>query len=242
MFKNIHVIGQYQAYIAALSLPHTTVAPLLLPQLQLAPQTITVADQHPLLFLFGWQEKVQMTWGRLKGPATTYLELSIGIPYVQFKDSAHHGQQIYFFAPRLYLNKLLPTIAGHFWGFEKRLGRIQADSHHYQVNRWQNNQPLISGNFQPTSTPNQLPNYANFQKMLSLPGLGKLTIGPFLRFNINQYLDQATIQAAPIQLTIRANCLPGLPPGDYQLPGLDQAPLGAFHFQTHWLLNLPTVA
>jgi hypothetical protein len=239
--------GGYVASFFNCAWPLDTVRGLLPAGLDLAPQSVTAPDLHPVLMGFGRQENVTMEHlGWLPIFPMNYLEYFIGIPAVQRRGCGPYHEP-YLYMARLYLNSFLPVLGGVlFWGFPKELAVIKQGPGHFQVSTLRGQQPLISLESTATGDFSAALAHQNFAFVGGL--LGQRLVeksldahGPLLSATMTWDLAQAELRPLQATMEIASAFLPGLPTGRFEspTPGIDQNPMGAFELRTTWRLSLP---
>jgi Acetoacetate decarboxylase (ADC) len=233
--------GIYGACVVTWSLKTEIVNQILPRMLELAPQDWTAPGLHPVLFMFGRQSNVRPNF--VPVPGLFYEELIVAIPYIQWRDDRYAYRGPYVYPPRLYLDHLLPTLLGWIPGYPKRLARIRAEEHTFQVSHLFRDQPVIHARFSSKGEPRPMGDFPLFSAtaaMLGQPILGKaFLVGPFVGTFLNFELERALIQPADAELWIDRQFLGGLPVGKIQTPGIDEVPLGAFRFIVPWNVGPP---
>jgi hypothetical protein len=235
-----HVLGTYAAWALLLGLPRSAAQAMLPAALEPGPQSYTPPGQHPILLMFGHHEGVRPDFLSIRG--MDYLEFLVAVPNVQWVNTARPYRGPLAFLPRLYLDQWLPVVLGWVYGFAKERGRLRAGADRYAVNSYLGNRPLIAGTFVPRGQPGPppaLPNFGALAGLFRMPFANKLTVEPFLCCFQDFKLAEATVQAVAADVTIATAFLPQLPTGRFQVPGLDEAPLGAFRIRVPWALTPP---
>ena len=99
--------GGYNALLVIAAFDQATVSRLLPPGLSLAPQHMTPAGTHPMVFAFGNQSHVRPI--DLKLFDVSYSEFIHGIPYTQFCEEAAGGGRTcrgpFLYCPKLYAER-----------------------------------------------------------------------------------------------------------------------------------------
>ncbi len=247
-FETLVLKGIYSAYWVVWPMPVNSVMSMLPPGLKLGRQHITSADTHPVLLGFGEHRHAGLTEFQFLFDDVTYLESSLSVPFVQFKEQQFREDFIY--VPRLYLNDFRATLGGNlFWGFNKELGNIHPESEilqTYQVNSHIFDQPItalsfkVDGNY---GSPSDFPHFSAVQAMMEQPFILKTVrgLGPYVRAKYEWNFDQAKIQPIKATVNIFQPYVSGLIPGSYSTEGIGQVELGAFKMENSWTLHLPSL-
>lgn len=111
--------GGYDALMVTLAFDEALVTTLLPPGLSLAPQNLTAAGTHPMVFAFGNQSHVRPI--AVHAFDVSYSEYIHSIPYVQHCGADGRCRGPMMFNPRLYLDKRLPVVLGWMYGLSKHL-------------------------------------------------------------------------------------------------------------------------
>lgn len=231
---SISAIGTYTGVAVPLSFEKSSVEAMLPKQLTLVPQTIVPSHQHPILLMFGQHQDVHMNI--LPMLKFSYHEFALSVPYVQFTDS---GKGPFTYMPALYLDAWFPVLAGYFWGFAKAVARINTSPGYYAVSNLKK-QLLISTKYQKYGVlgpPTALPHFEALQSVFEQPVVGHTLLGPFVCFTFGR--DNVQVQPTRAEVTVSEAFVSGLPTGQYQVNGIDVAPLGGFYIENRWQLHLP---
>lgn len=101
--------------------------------------------RYPIMIGLGFNSDVRPVWREISFVKMKYLELTIGVPGVQFsRDFPNRPEGPFFYIPALLLNSFTPTLLGWAFGFKKRLKRIKAGASSYQVSRLLSGRPLLA--------------------------------------------------------------------------------------------------
>jgi hypothetical protein len=233
--------GTYDADVVTWPMKIEIVTQMLSRGLELGPQNWTAPGLHPVLFMFGRQVNVRPNFVPIHG--MIYDELIVAIPYVQWDDNRYAYRGPYVCSPRLYLDRLLPTLLGRLVGYPKRVAHTRADEGTFQVRDLRHNSSLIRGSFFSRGRAGKMGDFPLFgatAALLRQPILGRaLLVGPYLGTFLNFELDKALIQAVGAELWIERPFLRGLQVGSHQAPGVDEVALGAFRFIVPWRMGPP---
>ncbi|MBZ5593506.1 MAG: acetoacetate decarboxylase family protein [Acidobacteriia bacterium] len=119
-------IWDYHGYIRTVIvvdyLDRAKVEALLPDYLELAHVPDAALEKHPVLFSFGLNEHFGPVWMPVK--TISYMELLVSIPDTQLKGKRDGYVGPFYFPPRLWLNRLFPTVVGRLLGYPKMLGRV----------------------------------------------------------------------------------------------------------------------
>ncbi|MGH1345004.1 MAG: NAD(P)-binding protein [Nannocystales bacterium] len=246
-------VGTLDSRIVVLGLPRERVEKLLPLGLELAPQTLTFPDKHPVFVMFS-HDHFEAWFGEMD-----YNELMVAVPYVQRTalHVANRGPFVYM--PRLYLDEDLPRRLGNLlYGFEKELGNIANGPDSYTVRNRDNDQLIASATFAEAGTPqppSSLPLFQSVRKLFEMPTISQALrivddeafderdfVSPFLACTVCYDFSDATATVQPLTATVEfttALTPPGLPPGPIAVPSLDTEVLGAFRLRCNQVVSLP---
>jgi Acetoacetate decarboxylase (ADC) len=243
--------GVYSAYWVVWPMPVDNIRSMLPSGLKLGKQHITLESKHPVLLAFGQHRHARLTEFQFLFDNVTYLESSISIPFVQFKEEQQESSgKNFIYMPRLYLNNFRATLGGNlFWGFNKELGNINPEnqfSQTYQVNSYIYDQPITSLNFEISGNcgnPSDFLNFSVIRKMMDQPLALKTMggVGPYVRAHFDWNFDKAKIQPIKATVNIFQQYVPGLELGTFSVEGIDKVELGAFQMENPWVLHLPSL-
>jgi hypothetical protein len=256
------LVGDYVSCWVVLPMPKENVQSMLPKGLELAPQSITPEQMHPVMFAFGKQMNVKLQISSGESILNmNYLENITGVPYVQLDRELSYGntKSPFLYSPRLFLNAPLPVFGGkELWGFEKEMANVgwPAEENYFFVNSqnlilW--HKPIISLNFvvtddyQPTS---QFPNFSPIQQMMDQTLILQETIiaqmflhcGKRLGYvgaTFDWHMEQAWLRPIQGEVNIFQSYCPGLEEGTSFFQGIDKEKLGGFQLQNHWELSWP---
>jgi hypothetical protein len=241
LFPNtlLKAVGQYRADFVPWSLPTQVVQQQLPRQLEIAPQELTPAGEHPVLLVFGRQEHVRPIFLRIRG--MEYLEFILAIPYLRW--STHHypysGPFVYL--PRLYLDHWLPVILGWLCGFAKQRAHVAEAHGVYRIKSRMSHRPLIGAAFTARDAPARPRAFPRFEPLRGIFKMPLVTRFPFgcICLDFGWDLERATMQAIETQVDIEQAFLPDLPVGPFHVGGIDAQPFGAFRLDVPWTLTRP---
>jgi len=227
---------------ALLTFPREVVQRMLPRGLELDAQTLTAADQHPVVLFFGWQDKVRPNFSPI---GMDYLEFIISVPYVRHADPALRARVPgpFIYMPQLYLNRLSPVWLGvYVYGYRKALAQISADGNDYMVRQLKTSAPIVAASYKKagmTGGAGDFPYLRAVQQAYSLPLISRTLLGTWLYSYFDFALGQALIQ--PIEMTIKIHNgqAAGLTPGVYQVPSIRKGSLGGFFMSTAASISNP---
>jgi hypothetical protein len=262
-------VGTLSAGCVIVPLGTATAQSLLPRELRLGQQSLTAPGTHPLICLFGSQDNVQTVLPFFDGadpeqvlefchrlgrrhkilaalPLTMdYLEVVTLLPGVEWTDPNNTCQGPFVFAPRLYLDDLLPTLLGWLCGLAKDVAQIAGDPSSFRVNRLLDNALLFTGSLEPTGQPgppSAFPNFAQIQPLFGYPNIGRTQAGSFVCIDVKfEWSDaQTQMQAGPAQVKLTTNFFEQqLAEINFAVHGIDQVPVGAFLVKVPWKLTSP---
>lgn len=246
-------VGTIDSRVVVLGLPREDVEKLLPLGLELAPQTLTFPDKHPVFVMFS-HDHFEAWFGDMD-----YNELMVAVPYVQRTalHVANRGPFIYM--PRLYLDDQLPQRLGNLlYGFEKQLGKIDNDTDSYTVRSHDDNQLIASATFSEAGTPqppSSVPLFQSVRKLFDMPMISQALrivdddafeerdfVSPFLSCTLCYDFSDATATVQPLTATVEFTSTltpPGLPSGPIAVPSIENEVLGAFRLKCNQVVSLP---
>ena len=236
-------VGYYRTFYTVMAMDDALLSGLLPSKLELAPQAVTPAGTHPLVFLMGKHFDVRPDFIPFAG--MTYLEYICAIPFVQWRDSSNAYRGPFAYMPRMYLNELFPTLLGYLYAYPKLMARIAGNpptDSLYAVRSLIQDEPILKGTFErrgPELPPDAFPHFAHVRQIFDMPFIGKHELGPYICSKLTFKLQEATLQACDAQIEIQREFVPGLNPQSFTIPGIDSSPLGAFYMAVPWTMTLP---
>jgi hypothetical protein len=226
------LIGVYTGFLAPLLLPQSSVQVLLPPSLQLASPDPAPQSTSPLIFSFGRHSDVGLRVAGCVLTQSSYDEYSITIPDVQLVERPGLGPFAY--TPLIYVESPLATIIGRLCGFQKEDAAIEHSGLTYDVTARSTKRRLIFAQFQfSESPPLPLPAW----RPPNLRVINKLRFDLMASMLLQTSTASLTVQPASAQIEISRSFLPGLPLGDFFVPGLDKDEWGAFQITFPWTLS-----
>ena len=175
----------------------------------------------------------------------TYHEFIFAIPFVQWRQERHAPayRGPFAYMPRLYLDKLWPTVLGYMYGYPKTLARIhQSEQGGYRVRDLVLDRPLIRATFRPegeSAPPAAFEHFEAIRSIFKIPIIAKLEATPYLCSRMTFHLDEATLRSAPCTVELQDAILPGVLPDTRASRGLADQALGSFELRVPWELTLP---
>jgi len=246
-------VGTIDSRIVVLGLPREDVEKLLPLGLELAPQTLTFPDKHPVFVMFS-HDHFEAWFGDMD-----YNELMVAVPYVQRTalHVANRGPFIYM--PRLYLDEALPQRLGNLlYGFEKQLGKIVNGTDSYTVHSHDDEQLIANATFAEAGSPqppSSVPLFQSVRKLFDMPMISQALrivdedafeerdfVSPFLSCTLSYDFGDATATVQPLTATVEftgALTPPGLPAGPIAVPSIEAEVLGAFRLKCNQVVSLP---
>ena len=233
--------GMAQTTGAAVTLPfdRATVAAMLPAGLELLPQTVTPAGQHPVTLLFAKQRNVRPN---LFPFGMTYNEFVCTVPWVRHTDPALHDLPPLVCPTVLYLDSLAPILLGVYgYGFNKQRAAITADGDSYVIRDPVDQSEIIACSFAPDgpqTTPRDLPLFAATWPAWDMPMVTKNKLGAWQYSVFDFSLAQARMQ--PMTMEIRVAQLKiGLPIGVIKPASIATTALGGFFITAAGTINNP---
>lgn len=233
-------VGDCVSSVIPVTMDAGVIAGLLPARLTLAPVPGFDRGTHPLLFVFHrhMNARVQgVPWVRFN-----YLELVVGVPHV--REAGRADGEPLFYMPSLRLNQRMPLVFGYFYGFAKRLARIEADERRITV-RSRAGAPLFDARFTPAGAWAPAMEVENFVThigpllMLRLVGCSLASRPVYSTFECVP--ETARILPLEAEAEAAAAFVPSLA-GRYAARSVTEAPFGAFQIAATWRLSFPTLS
>jgi hypothetical protein len=231
--SGLDFIGDLDAALALVAVPAETARAMLPEGLRLAPQRLTPATQHPLLFVLGRQRKVRLA---LFSFGLDYLESILVVPFVEHARPERRPRGPFGWLPCLLLDRPLPVLAGRLLlAYAKQRAVIEATDDSYRIACARTGAPLLSARFSAAG--------ASFSgcprplaEILRLPVISRRARGAWRYSVAGLDLERAEVRPIAIDLTIERPLVPGLPTGAFRL----EAEAGrALRLRTSWRLTGP---
>jgi uncharacterized protein with NAD-binding domain and iron-sulfur cluster len=246
-------VGTIDAHVVVRLVPVDVARSLLPLGLELAPQSVTFPDRHPLVMIFA-HDFFQAWFGDMD-----YHELMFAVPYVRLEDSHAANRGPFLYMPRLYLDELAPRLLGNLlYGFEKLEANITAHAGRFRVKRRDNGKPIATAHFEAVGDPGPATAFASFEvvrQLLEQPTISQALriadedafadrdfLSPFLCTNVRYDFGDptATLQPVRAQVWISPETSPaGLPVGTFDTPSLAEHELGSFRMRAPQVVSLP---
>ncbi len=203
--------------------------------LDLAAQDLVPGDRHPLVLILGRQSDVRP---RLLPSGADYLEAILAVPFVQLREHGARPRGPFCHCPRLLLDRRLPIAVGRLlYGYDKRRALIRMSADSYRIADPARGEQLLTARWRAAAAPVEALR-RDAAMLFQLPVISRAGHG--WRFSVADFgLDRALIEAIGLELTIHRPFVPGLPVGEFAMPGIDAS--RACRLQTHWRLLAPWV-
>lgn len=233
---SVWAVGHYAALFVTMPIERAAAEKMIPAGLELAPQNLTGAGEHPLLMMFGHHTDVHPSFLPIRG--WSYHEFLVAIPWVRRRGV----EEVDSTMPKLYLDNCPMVLAGWIYGFPKVRARIDASGNEYAVRSLFGGRRVIEARWTDGGTSGHIsdfPNAAAVEPTFRQPFIQRFPPLPFERSVMTFDLDTAVIQSAVAEVTITQSFLPGLPTGPRTFPAIAETPLGAFTIQVPWTLSPP---
>lgn len=220
---------------------------ILPPGMMLAPQAFTPAGTHPVTLLANQQLGVRMSALPPFLGFAPYREAIVSVACVQVE--GHPGTFNYL--PNLYLSNRMAQVSGVlFYGFNKRMGRIEMGNSAYAV-ATPDGRSVWSARYQDRGFPRSLFDSPEAGRVQSLCDQVIVTEGKFTRWHFSSFdfsLGTAEITPVAAEIEIQDATLAQLPKGrmvahplamEGDGPRDTQGLPGAFRIRTSWTLSNP---
>jgi len=233
-------LGECLASLVISSLPEAVVRGLLPEGLELLPQALAPRGEHPVLLYFLEHRDVRPVPPLFR---VAYREFVLAIPSVRWKGAPADYAGPFVYWPRLYLDRTLPILAGHLYGYAKQRALIDASETGWSVRATKDGTELVSAAFQPRGTLDACGAGTTYDTFVSDVSTQPLIARSPLGFFVVSFLDGALardeVQVLDAEVRIAHAFLPGLPltthRGDVGRSGLG----GAFRTKLRWSLSWP---
>lgn len=231
--------GRVAAAIVTLALPAHEVARLLPAGLTTLAQTDTAPGTHPVGLIFAEQREVHGSVLPFGGMA--YLECAVAVPYVTLADGSTGGQPL-MVLPALYLDRLLPTLAGRvLYGFPKHLARVDGAAPQQTVRTpW--GTPVLAARLHADGAAGSNYDFEHLGPVRAMMDQPIITHDP-LRGWLFSFMDyrfeQARITPLRGRVEVAAGTLGAPQAAEWPVNSLRTAAAGAFHFDGGWTLTNP---
>lgn len=242
------VKGTFDATVFIVPLAKEKVQSILPKGLELAPQTSTSEDKHPVLVILGKQKRVRNVMGSSTLPYEfNYTETVVAIPYTQVSKNRLRGVKYrgpYYFMPKIFLDNAVPQILGLPYGYEKVQSafalapkKVEGKTYaSYSISK--GGKTFVSALSQAASevgSPEDFANFAEVQQMLDQPIIGIRKDGfTCSSFDWNKD-NNLQIQSITASLRVASPLVHGgIGPFDFSSKGIARAKLGAFNILSDW--------
>jgi hypothetical protein len=173
-----------------------------------------------------------------------YLEVATAIPFVTWTTPENSCTGPFVYAPQLYLNQPFATFLGWLVGYAKDIAWMFGDMTNIHVIGLDFSD-RFEGEAAPMGTarpPSDFPNFEKIRPMLTLPVIGQILHGPFVRTQFIMELDQAKLRPARAKVRLTDRYFkPMQPEITHASDGIDTAELGAFCMEVPWVGKDPVV-
>ncbi len=233
--------GMAQTTGAAVTLPfdRAKVAAMLPAGLELLPQPVTAADQHPVVLLFARQRNVRPN---LFPFGMNYNEFICAVPWVRHTDPALQDLPPLICPTVLFLDSLAPILLGIYgYGFNKIRAAIAADADSYIIRDQADQSEIIACSFAPAgpkTSPRDLPLFGATWPVWEMPMVTRSKLGAWQYSVYDFSLAQARMQPVAMDIRIASPRL-GLPPGAITVPSIATSALGGFFLTAAGTINNP---
>ena len=224
-------IWDYHGYIRTVIvvdyLDRAKVEALLPDYLELKPVPDCLPDKHPVLFSFGFNQHFGPVWMPIR--TLNYMELLVSIPDTRLKGCSSGYFEPFYYPPRLWLNRLFPTVVGRMLGYPKMLGRIPTTADSCTIRR------LFGGEIARIKiTPcgvsgpiGKIPGFGRWMRRANQPIATKVFFSGPLFTHFQWEWNLAKGQQAEVKLEVISKDFPVLGPGTYRWTPLKEGESGA---------------
>jgi hypothetical protein len=229
-FSWLDARGVYTGAIVFRHLPLETVRELTKPGLDLEPDLITPEQTYPVVYLFGYQQDLRQSWMPVRG--VNYLEFGVLVLGANMADPKKEGDTgPFLYLPRLFLNRLYPTILGLLCCYPKRWTRVDTTENTYTVKTLAGGKPMLEGRFEPTGVigkPADFPDFPQWRKLLSKAGINRFSGTHFIYADYDWGWNYSMMEPLNGSIEVFEDGVPGLPKGKYTFDPLTVDSIGAF--------------
>lgn len=231
--------GRIAAAVVTLALPEQDVARLLPAGMALMKQTQTPPGTHPVGLIFAEQSQVRISVLPFGGMA--YNECAIAVPWVTLGDGSA-GAQPLMVLPALYLDRLLPTLAGRvMYGYQKHLARVGGSAPLQNVRTlWRT--PVLAAQLHADGAAGSnydFENLGDVRAMMDQPIVTHDLLRGWLFSFMDYRFEQARITPLRGTVAVGAGVLGNAAAATLKVPSVTAAPGGAFRFDGNWTLTNP---
>jgi hypothetical protein len=207
--------------------------------LELMPQTVTAADQHPVILLFARQRNVRPN---LFPFGMNYDEFICAVPWVRHTDPGLQDLPPLICPTVLFLDSLAPILLGIYgYGFNKIRASITADGGSYIIRDQTDQTEIIACSFGPTgpqTQPRDLPLFSETWPAWEMPMVTRNKLGGWQYSVYDFSLAQARMQPVDMEVRISSPRM-GLPVGAIPIPSIATSALGGFFLTAAGTINNP---
>ena len=232
--------GRVSSAVVTVAWPAHDVARLLAPGLTLLPQHLTAAGTHPVGLIFGEQSRVRANLLPVGG--MSYQECAIAIPYVGLSGAASAGLPL-MMLPALYLDSLLPTLAGRLmYGYRKHLARVAGPAARQVVRELISGEPVLSARLLVDGSVGSYYDFENVGAVRALMDQPIITPNPlhgWLYSFIDYRFEEARITPLRGSVDVAALALGNAAAKTLAIDSVRSVALGAFQFDGSWTLTNP---
>lgn len=229
-------VGTLSAVATVLAIPRAAAQAMLPAGLELAEQDLVSDPRHPLVLVLGRQSEVRARWLPF---GFGYLEVILAVPFVRHLPGRRSAAGRFCYAPRLFLDRRLPTVAGRLlYGYDKLQATMAMTEVGYEVADPVTGERLLGARFGPAGARLEPGRVRRAASWLGLPVISRAASGWRYSF-ADLGLDHADVRPLEVRLTIERSFVPGLPVGETVCQGLDNHDGRAFRLRTSWTLAGP---
>jgi hypothetical protein len=222
--------GVYTGAVIFRHIPLETVEQLVSPGLILQPELITPDRTYPVVYLFGYQQDLRQSWMPIRG--VNYLEFAVGVLGADMANPSKDGYTgPFLYMPRLFLNRLYPTILGLLCCYPKRWERIATTEDTYTVKSLLGGKPILEGRFKPSGAigkPADFTCFPRWRMLLSKSGINRFSGSHFIYLDYDWGWNYSLMQPLTGTVEVFEDGIPGLPRGKYTFDPLTTDVIGAF--------------
>jgi hypothetical protein len=195
--------------------PASALRNLLDPGLKLDDALVSAGGEYPVAYLFGYQQDLRQMWTRKGG--VNYLEFAFAIPGVELADSDTTGYRgPFLYLPRLFLNRLYPTVLGLLAFYPKRWARIETMETSFIVKSLIGGRPLLRARFGPAGppgAPSDFSEFAAWRKLLNRPHINRFSRGRFVLVDYFWGWNHCLIEELRGVVEVFEDSIPGMQKG-----------------------------
>ncbi len=232
--------GDFDVTVLIAPFPRDEVAGWLPPAVELAPQSITAADQHPTYILLGSERNVYFNgWPIYR---FRYHEFALVVPFTRWRAADHPYRGPFLYTPLIFVDHPLVSWGGNLmYGFAKTDARFAVDDRRYAVTDLHGN-PFAEFHRHETGAAPDAAARATIAAVMQQPSIAYSTRGRYLCSGFDWRLARATITDAAVDGALIERVLPNVPGRRRPLrlegtAGLSRG--GAFRLRTRWVLSPP---